>query len=185
MFTITINIDNMFLSKCDEVIYMSESKKDYEKIFQPFNDKTKKILEKIRSEVNEDSILKKLDEEYDVDEMLMFNEFNIKEKTEFNPFYQKQFRMLYLSEQNKLERLKERLLKETGEKYQLLKNGEVSLTKAEIEKYYLAADVDLIRVRGAILKMETRVRFFELVLKAFESQQWNIKNWHEASKGGW
>lgn len=156
-----------------------------ENVYNQLNEKAKIILDKVRSEINKDEILTNLDREFDVEELLTFNEFNIKQRTEDNSFYQLKFRQLFLTETAKLERLKERLNRETGEKYQALKNGEVQLTKTEIEKFYLVADRDLIRIKGGIAKQEMRVKFFELVVKSFESQQWNIKAWHELSKGGY
>jgi hypothetical protein len=156
-----------------------------DKVLEVLTEKAKTIMNKVREEINKDALLKKLDEMYDVEEQLMFNEFNIKQKTEQNGYYQKQFKLLHLTELSRLERLKERLEKETGKLYQALKNGEVSLTKAEIEKYYLPTNEDIIKIKGAIAKQETIVKFFELILKAFESQQWNMKTWQDLSKGGW
>ncbi|HSH53010.1 MAG TPA: hypothetical protein VK982_14890 [Bacteroidales bacterium] len=87
----------------------------------------KDVLDKIREELNEDKFFSKLMEEYDITDTLEFNEFNIKERLENNSFYQKHFKLKYLQELSRVQQVKEHLDKKTGEFYDELKNGQVSL----------------------------------------------------------
>lgn len=163
---------------------MSEKKTVQQKL-SAYNEKTRDLMAKIRDDINENNILKLLEERYDVDELLLFNEFDIKEKSETNPYKQKEFKLLFLNHSGNLQRLRDKLETETGKKYQAIKEGDVALTKQEIEKYYLPCDEELIKLKGKIAKLEIVVKYFEIVHKAFESQQWNIKVWEQLSKGGW
>lgn len=135
-------------------------------------DKTMKLVE---DSINKDEILNKLQEEFDVIPLLEYNEFDVMEKLTKNPYYTEQFRLLYLSHLGKLERVELMLEERLAELYTELKNGEVALTKVEIEKYYIPNDKKVQQVRRSIVKQKVRVGFFEAVYKAFDKQGWQMK----------
>jgi len=158
--------------------------KDYSELLRGYNTETKSVIEKIRDELNEDVLFGKLEEQYNVYDILMFNEFTIKERLERNAFHYKDFRLKYLQEMAKYEQVKEHLEKKIGEKYQILKEGSVKLTKTEIEKYYLPKDEELLKLKSLVRKQEIRANYFQAVCDAFDKQGWAMKNFIENQKGG-
>lgn len=158
--------------------------KDYSELIRGYNTETQSVINKIRDELNEDVLFGKLEEQYNVYDILMFNEFTIKERLERNAFHYKDFRLKYLQEMAKYEQVKEHLDKKVGEKYQSLKEGDVKLTKTEIEKYYLPKDEELLKLRALVRKQEIRANYFQAVCEAFDKQGWSMKNFIENQKGG-
>jgi len=163
------------------VYYMT----DYTHMLSVYNEETKAVLNKIREELNEDSIFKKLEEEYNVYDLLTFNEFNIQERLQRLSFHMKDFRLKFLQEQSKLSTVEDRLAQMIGDKYISLKDGAVTLTKTEIERYYLPKDPDLIKLKGLVRKQEMRVKYFETIWQAMDKLQWNMKLFCENGKGGY
>ena len=139
--------------------------------------------DKITFSINEDEILNKLQLEYDVFPLLEINEYTLKRQIEMNPYYQQQWRLLYLKEKGLLTRLEIERDEYIGKLYDDLKNrSDTSLTKIEVEKYYIPKDQKVILYKKTILKMETRMQFFEAVYDSFKSQQWLIKNYIETTR---
>lgn len=134
-----------------------------------------KVMKFVEEQINKDEILNKLMEEFPVEEMLTYNEFDVIEKLPMNPYYTEQFRLLYLSHLGKLERVEMMLDERMATLYSELKNGEVALTKVEIEKYYIPKDDKVMSLRRTIVKQNIRVGFFETVYKAFDKQGWQMK----------
>ena len=144
-----------------------------------------KLLEKIQAEINENKILQTLQEEYPIKELLEFNEFNVGEKLQWNSYYQEQFRLLYISEKQKLDRIIEKFDQKSGEQYDYYKYKDSrDLTKTEIERYYLPTDNELIKLKRMVKLQETRVSFFEAVVESFKSQGFNMRNFLENLKIG-
>ena len=138
---------------------------------------------KIFTDIQEDTILKELQIEYDVFELITINEFKLKEQIEKNPFYQEQFRLLYLKEKGKLMRIETLRDEHIGKLYDDLKyRSDLSLTKTEIEKYYIPKDEGVIKWKKLHLKTQIRMEFFEAIWDAFKSQSWLIKQWIEVNK---
>jgi hypothetical protein len=158
--------------------------KDYSELLSAYNEGTQTVIQKIRDELNEDALFTKLETEYDVYDLLNFNEFNLKERLERLAFHMKDFKLKYLQELANVEKIKDRLDKVVGEKYQALRNGEVSLTKTEIEKYYLTTDEEVLKLKALLRKQEIRAKYFEAVWSAFDKMGWNIRNYIEMNKGG-
>lgn len=142
----------------------------------------REVMDKIRNEINEDKILGRLMELYPVQPLLEFDEITLNEKIEKAAYRQKEFRLKYLLECAKVETIKELYEKRAGEIYEQMKNGEVTLTKTEIEKYYLPKNEELLRLKGNLRKQETIAKFFEIVADAFKAQQWNMKSYIENQK---
>lgn len=158
---------------------------DYTQMLSVYNTETKAMLTKLREELNSDSIFSKLEEEYNVYDLLTFNEFNINERLERLSFHMKDFRLKFLQEQAKLGAVQDRLDKLIGEKYVTLKNGEVTLTKAEIEKYYLPKDAEILNLKGLVRKQELRTQYFDAVHKAMEKLSYNMKMYIDNGRGGY
>lgn len=138
---------------------------------------------KIFTDIQGDDILKELQLEYDVFDLITINEFTVKEQIEKNPFYQEQFRLLFLKEKGKLMRLE--LLRDEyiGKLYDELKyKSDLNLTKTEIEKYYIPKDDMVIKMRKLELKTEIRMGFFDAVWESFKQQGWQTKMWIEVNK---
>lgn len=158
---------------------------DYTNMLSVYSEETKAVLTKIREELNSDNIFSKLEEEYNVYDLLTFNEFNIQDRLERLSFHMKDFRLKFLQEQGKLAAVQDRLDKLIGDKYVALKNGEVTLTKTEIEKYYLPKDPEIMKLRGLVRKQEMKVEYFQAVWQAMDKLQWNMKLYCDNGKGGY
>ena len=157
----------------------------YVELLSVYSEETKAVLERIREELNEDVIFSRMEADYNVYDLLAFNEFNIQERLERLSFHMKDMRLKYLQELSKLEQVKDRLEKVTGEKYIALKNGEVSLTKTEIEKYYLPKDEELMNLKALYRKQELRAKYFEAVHQSMDKLTWHIKMYMENGRGGY
>ena len=160
------------------------TERDYTELLSVYNEDSKLVIQKIRDELNEDVLFGKLEEQYNVYDILMFNEFTIKERLERNAFHYKDFRLKYLQECAKTEQVRDRLEKIIGEKYQALKNGVVTLSKTEIEKYYLPTDEEVLKLKALLRKQEVRAEYFDAVTKAIDKQAWSMKNFIDQNKGG-
>lgn len=142
-----------------------------------------KLDTKIFTDIQEDSILKDLQLEYDVLPLLEINEFKLKEQIEMNPFYQEQWRLLYLKEKGKLMRIEVNRDEYIGNLYDELKyKSDISLTATEIKTYYIPKDKTVIKWKKLHLITQIRMEFFEAVWDAFKAQQWQIKNYIEVNK---
>lgn len=160
------------------------AEKDLTELLSAYNEDSRSVIQKIRDELNEDTLFGKLESDYNVYDILMFNEFNIKERLERNAFHYKDFRLKYLQECAKTELVRDRLEKTIGEKFQALKEGAVTLTKTEIEKYYLTTDEEILKLKALLRKQEIRAEYFDAVTKAIDKQSWSMKNYIEQNKGG-
>jgi len=134
------------------------------------------LLEKIQQDIDQNDILKSLYDDYKVEDLLTYNEYNLSDKIANNTFISEQFRLLYLKEKqnyNRVEILYEDLL---GRKYDHYKyNSEKTLTKTEIEKYYIPKDEKIKDLKNLLHKQELRMNFFESVWKALDKQAWLMK----------
>lgn len=158
---------------------------DYTQMLSVYSEETRAVLTKIREELNSDTIFSKLEEQYNVYDLLTFNEFNIQERLERLSFHMKDFRLKFLQEQSKLASVEDRLDKLIGDKYVALKSGEVTLTKTEIERYYLPKDPEVMNLKGLVRKQELRTKYFEAVWQAMDKLQWNMKLYCDNGKGGY
>lgn len=150
------------------------------------SDNEKKLISDLDDSINEDKILNKLQKEYDVYDMLDFNEITITEKIQKNPFYIKMFRLKQLKEKNKLNILEERLKERESLLYDNLKfHDDRNLTKTEIERYYLNSDEKIKALKKGICIQQIVVDYFEAIVEAFQNQHWAMKNFLETNKGGY
>lgn len=135
--------------------------------------------------VDEDKIIKELEEKYPISEDVSFDEYNISEKLQNHAFLLISYNRQLVHEKLKLEKIQEILDKKTGERYHHYRfDFNESLTKQEIERYYLPKDPELQKLKPLIQKQEIRVGFFTTAVKALESVQWSMKNYIDIQKRG-
>jgi len=132
---------------------------------------------RIIDDICKDDIQKKMWEEYGIDGLVETSEYKLKEQIQRNPFHIQNFRLLALKEMGLKKVLEIERDEHIGNLYDTLKNkSDVSLTKAEIEKYYIPKDPEVIKYKKRILLREIRLEFFESIKDALEKQAWSFKN---------
>jgi len=142
------------------------------------------LIEKIQNDINENKILEALYKEYKVQELLQFNEFNLSDKIKDNPFISEQFRLLYIKEAHNLKRVEMIYDKKLGETFDHFKfEDERTLSKTEIEKYYIPKDETLNSLKAILNKQVLRTEFFESVWKSLDKQSWMMKLHVQELKG--
>ena len=135
--------------------------------------------------IDEDKIIKELEEKYPINEDVSFDEYDISEKLQNHAFKLIQYNRQLVHEKLKLEKLEDILVKKTGDRYHHYRfEFNESLTKPEIERYYLPKDPELQKIKPLIQKQEIRVGFFTTAVKALESVQWSMKNYIDIQKRG-
>jgi hypothetical protein len=138
---------------------------------------------KVFTDIQKNEILKQLQLEYDVFPLVTTNEFKIRDQIEKNPYYQEQFRLLYLAEKSRLMELEIVRDAYIGQLYDDLKHkNDVILSKVEIERFYIPKDSRVIKLRKLELEIEIRMQFFEAVWEAFKTQGWQLKLWVDINK---
>lgn len=119
-----------------------------------------------------------LSEKYNIEEIVKFNEFNIKEKLEELEFRKMEFNKLFLISKYKYEEMYDSYEKLVGFKYHKLKfNGNELLNKNEIEKYYLSKDEDVITAKKSIRKQRAEMEFFEMCVRMLSDLKWEIQSY--------
>jgi hypothetical protein len=127
-----------------------------------------------------------LAEQYKIDELVKFSEFNIQDKLAENSWQVTKFTELYEKETDKLNQiiaLKDKVLGERYDHYRF--NFDKELKQSEIEKYYLPKDEKIIKLNNIIRKQTYRVSFFQMCVKALDKLQWNMKTFFDVSKKGY
>jgi len=128
----------------------------------------------------------KLAEEYKLEELVKFSEFDIQEKLMENSWQITRFTELYEKENDKLNQILAVKDKIVGTRYDHYRfNADKELRQSEIEKYYLPKDETIIKVNDIIRKQQYRVNFFSMCIKALEKLQWNMKNFLDVSRRGY
>ena len=144
---------------------------------------SKELQDHVFTEIQKDQIIKELQDEYNIEPLLTIDEYHLKEQIEKNVYWQESFRLLALKERGNLTRLEIMRDELQGNRYDELKNrGQTSLTKAEIVNYYLPRDPELIKLKKLMLKVETRLEYFEAVRDAFKQQSYQFKTYIESMK---
>ncbi len=149
------------------------------------SDKNAQVMDKVKSTIDENSILAELQGEYDVFDMLSYNEYNAVEKIEKNAYYTEQFRLLWTTEKAKLWELNRKYESRRGEIYHYYKvESDLKLNKTEIERYYLPKEEELNELREEIEKQQVRCEFFEALHDAFKTQGWQLKQYIQSLREG-
>lgn len=132
-----------------------------------------------------EKIIDDLNKEYNIEEIVSFNETNLNDKLQNNPYLVLHFNELYLKEKNILEKLEEKRDQIVGECFDHYRfNYDKQLKTSEIEKYYLVKDVKILKINEIIKRQNIRVQFFDICRKSLEKQQWSMKSFIDATKAG-
>mgnify|MGYP000011033205 CR=1 FL=1 len=152
----------------------------------PITNKDKELMNKVFEDINENKILAELQKEYDVFNLLTYNEYDVNEKLQYNPFHTEQFRLLSRDEKSKLLELNNQLEAKRSEIYRYYKEESgLSLNKSEIEKYYLPGNEEIQDLKRKIAEQETRVEFFDALYEAFKNQGWQMKQFLQNLREGY
>jgi len=134
---------------------------------------------------SEEKILRKLKEKHDIESMISFDNLNIQEELQRNPYYIIKYKELYIKEQNLLDEIQSKYDELVGKRYHFYRfESDENLTKAEIEKYYLPKDEKIIKMKKIIRKQKIKVDFFDACYKAFEKRQWAMKTFSDNLRYG-
>lgn len=143
------------------------------------------VMGKVRNTTDENSILAELQKEYDIFDMLSYNEYNAMEKIERNAYYTEQFRLLWTTEKAKLWELNREYESKRGELYHYYRfESDLKLNKTEVEKYYLPQNEELNELRRKIEEQQVRCEFFEALHDAFKTQGWQLKQYIQSLREG-
>ena len=126
--------------------------------------------------LDKDKIVDDLLKEYPIYELVAFDELNISQKLQDNPYQLIRFQDQLLKEKirfEELEELQEKLIGELYHKYRF--QSEEELSNKEIEKYYLPKDPKYLKMKEILRKQKIRIAFFELCVKGLDRQYWSMK----------
>jgi deoxyadenosine/deoxycytidine kinase len=125
-------------------------------------------------------VINKLHEEHPVLEDVKFNESNLFEKMNINPWKVAYYKDLYERSLKEYERISDLLNKLIGIRYDHYKfNSEKMLNQREIERYYLTKDKKILKMRKIFRRKEIETKFFETCVRAYELQGWKMKEFWE------
>lgn len=126
--------------------------------------------------IDKNKIVDDLLKEYPIYELVAFDELNISQKLQDNPYQLIRFQDQLLKEKirfEELEELQEKLIGELYHKYRF--QSEEELSNKEIEKYYLPKDPKYLKMKEILRKQKIRIAFFELCVKGLDRQYWSMK----------
>jgi acyl carrier protein phosphodiesterase len=126
--------------------------------------------------IDKDKIVNDLLKEYPIYDLVAFDELNISQKLQDNPYQVIRFQDQLLKEKiryEELEELQEKLVGELYHKYRF--QSEEELSNKEIEKYYLPKDPKYLKMKEILRKQKIRIAFFELCVKGLDRQYWSMK----------
>jgi len=134
---------------------------------------------------SEEKILKKLKIKHDIESMISFDNLNIQEELQKNPYYIMKYKELCIREQNLLDEIQSKYDELVGKRYHFYRfESDENLTKTEIEKYYLPKDEKILKMKKIIRKQKIKVDFFDACYKAFEKRQWAMKTFSDNLRYG-
>jgi len=122
--------------------------------------------------IEEDDIcLEVMRQHLDLWDDLQWDEFSLKERLEKNPFQYQQYRMLWLAEKHKARKIEILMDEYIGQLYDDLKyKSSKTLSKVEIEKYYIVKDVRAIKFTKAHMRQLIRAEVYEHIAISFKNQ---------------
>jgi hypothetical protein len=136
------------------------------------------LQRKVEQQVSEDDIICEIMKEYpELYDMLEYNEYTIKEKLEKSAYWYQNFRLLWIKEKKKLNRIG--ILKDEyiGNLYHQLRfENDIKLGKVEVEKYYIPKDEQAIKFMKLYMNQEIRVETFKAIAEAFDKQGYAMAN---------
>jgi hypothetical protein len=132
--------------------------------------------------IEEDAICQDVMRQHpDLFDELQWNEYNLKERLEKNPYQYQQYRMLWLKEKHNLRKIEILMEEYIGQLYDSLKyGGEKKLTKSEIEKYYIPKDDKVKAFRVRFMKQQIRAEIYEHIAISFKNQGFELNAYVKA-----
>lgn len=141
------------------------------------------LEEKDFSEKQKEEIIEELKNEWNIYDIVNFNEFNIQDKLREHAFQYARFSEQLNHEKFQLNKLKEMKEVLEGQLYHHYRfEMDETLQKGEIEKYYLPKDPKMRKMNKILRNQEIRVKFFEICTNAIDKVGWNMKNFLETMK---
>lgn len=132
----------------------------------------------------ENEILDKLLKEHPIEEEVKFSDLDLSEKQRDNAFMVVKYRDLLIRETIESQRLETLMEKLIGERYKYYRfDDQKEWVKIEIEKYCIPSDKKIIRMKRILRRQDIRVKFFEMCVKAMESQGWRMKGFIDSMRG--
>jgi hypothetical protein len=141
------------------------------------------IIEKTNFDlIEEDEIcLEVMRQHLDLWDHLQWDEFNLKERLEKNPYHYQQYRMLWLAQKHKLRKVEILMDEYIGNLYDTLKYaGDKTLSKVEIEKYYLPKEKKVIKFKRAYMRQSIRTEIYEHISISFKNQGFEMNSYVKA-----
>lgn len=132
--------------------------------------------------IEEDDIcLEVMKQHLDLWDDLQWDEFDLKEKLEKNPYQYQQYRMLWLAEKHKARKIEILMDEYIGKLYDELKyGGEKKLSKTEIERYYIPKDTKAIKFMKAHMRQLIRAEVYESIATSFKNQAFEMNSYVKA-----
>ena len=132
--------------------------------------------------IEEDEVCNEIMRQHDtLFDDLIWDEFNVKEHLEKNPYHYQQYRMLWLIEKNRLHRIETLMEEYIGKLYDEMKyNGDKKLTKTEIERYYIPKDEKVKKFRKLHARQSLRTEVYEYIADSFKQQSFQMNSYVKA-----
>lgn len=132
--------------------------------------------------IDEDEICLEITQQHpELWDQLQWDEYNLKEHLEKNPFHYQQYRMLWLSNKHKLRKIEILMEEYVGKLYDQLKyEGDKTLSKTEIEKYYIPKDERVKKFRTAYMRQAIRTDVYEEIAISFKQQAFELNSYVKA-----
>lgn len=130
-----------------------------------------------------EEIFQKLQEDWNAEEFVAFNEFDIGEKLQNHAFTLIKWQQKLENERFQLDKIKDLLERVQGEAFERIqREQDIALRTTEIEKYYLPRDPKVKKVKDALLLQQYIVSYFDMSCKAINSMSWSMKNFLDNQK---
>jgi hypothetical protein len=130
-----------------------------------------------------DKILTELYNKYKIESDVDFNEFNVREKLISYSSLLLKYKDNLIREKSYLEHLNDLKARLEGRLYDKFKfEGEKTLSKQEIEKYYLPKEEKVIKLKNLIDAQQIVVDFLDMAVKVVDKLNWNMKLFIEGEK---
>jgi hypothetical protein len=149
-----------------------------------------------KKESIKDKIFELLMLKYDVENLLVWNEFTIADKLPKQAFLEVQWREMYISQNKLLEELEREKIELEGQIFMEVRHPQMveeknpysnigaGLQTKEIEKYVIPRDKRIKEINKKIEMQGVIVEFFLSTHEAIKKNTWHMKNWIEIYKRG-
>jgi len=128
---------------------------------------------KTRTEIKEELL-----DQYPINEQVLFNDFNIEEKLQGQLKLEMQYNDLYIDAQYVFDKIDDILIDKKCELYDYYKfEYERTLSKSEIEDYYIPKHKDIKIINERLELQMVKVNFFKICFSAVKQLRWNIHSY--------